>query len=118
MKRINPIVVNTLRSYAEKAGPEQINNLRKKISHIVGQMFFGSILSQVEKEFDMNNPLNGGRAGRIFRAQLYDKLIENISKSNQFGIGKRIADTWLGLDAYKNAITTPSKGNIVDKFAG
>lgn len=82
------------RKYTSVAA-DKVCEFRRLVSKAVGTVFLGQLIQEMEKSIDVNNPLNGGRAARMFRTQLYNKFIEDISSSDQFRIGKAIADNWL-----------------------
>ncbi len=97
MSGIGQVHTNTLRAYAAGASPEQQAELKKTISQVVGQVFFGTLLRQMRSQLDMSNPLNAGRAGQTFASQLDQFLLERLGKSGRFSAGEKIAQMWTGV---------------------
>ncbi len=93
----NTTTTNVLRSYAKQATPEQRAKMKEKISELIGEVFFSTILKQARSQADLSNPLNGGRAGQTFQAQLDQTLMQKWASSKQFGVGRKIADKWMGV---------------------
>ncbi len=97
MNGLNQVHTNVLRAYAAGASPEQQSELKEKVSQVVGQIFFGTLLRQMRSQIDVSNPLNAGRAGQTFASQLDQFLLERLGKSRQFSAGEKLAELWTGI---------------------
>ncbi len=98
MNITNTTTVNTLKAYSRQATTTEREKLQKNVRELVGQVFFGTLLKQTRSEMDPENPLNGGKTGQTFTAQLDQLIVSKWADSTNFKIGQKIADQWMGTD--------------------
>jgi Rod binding domain-containing protein len=94
MSSMETVANNNLKTFAAQATPQEREKLQKQIRVLVGQVFFGTMLKQMRSETDASNPLNGGKMGQTFTAQLDQTLISKLAESKNFTIGQKIAEAW------------------------
>jgi hypothetical protein len=96
MSTLQPIAENSLKTFSANATAEERGKLQNKIQTLVGQVFFGTIMKEMRSEMDSSNPMNGGKAGQTYMAQLDQYLIEKMASSTNFDVGQKIAESWMG----------------------
>jgi Rod binding domain-containing protein len=99
MTTITSVAVNELKNQAAKASPADREKLLKNVREFVGQTYFGTLMKQMRSEMNPDNPLNGGKAGQTFRAQLDQTLISRWAESSRFEVADKIARDWTGIKA-------------------
>jgi len=85
-----------LRSYAARLTPERRAALQAKLSETVGTVFFGTLLRQAQSSLSADNPLTGGRTGKVFTGMMGTELLTRMSQSGRLAVGEAIAESWLG----------------------
>jgi len=109
MTALQPTTINSLKEFAANATAEERDKLQNKIQELVGQVFFGTILKEMRSEMDSSNPMNGGKAGQTYMAQLDQYLIEKMASSTNFDIGRKIANSWMGSQGSTKLTQTTAK---------
>jgi len=93
---IRTVATNSLKTYAQKLSTEDRETLKEKVSQVVGQVFYGTMLREFRSTMDETDPLNGGAAGATYRNQLDMEVLQRITASKRFALGREVAERWLG----------------------